>query len=79
MALNRIQNRISELRKIDALKQGLVEMMDFNADKIAESIMNGDDQIDVTNLRSWCGLEGWEINFDQVINLMKSSCGSSGA
>ena len=29
LALNRIQNRISELRKIDALKQGLVEMVDL--------------------------------------------------
>lgn len=73
LALNRIQNRLSELRKIDALKQGLTEMVDFDGAKIAESIMQGEQLIREPNLRSWCGLDGWEINFDKVIDLMKSS------
>jgi len=76
-ALNRIQNRISELRKIDALKLGLTEMFDFDPEEIAAEIMGSRSQIEETNLRSWSGIEGWDINFECVLQVMRASCEST--
>lgn len=71
--MTRIQNRISEIRKLNALKQGLADMIDFDSATIAESIMDGSQAITEVNLRSWCGLEGWEIDFEAVVNFIKAS------
>jgi len=73
-ALCKVQSRFAELRQIEVLKHGLHQMVDFQSEALIQLIKSADDKsaIEVVDLRSWAGFEGWDIDFEVLIKVIQS-------
>lgn len=70
-AIRCIQKRMAELRKVEAIKVGLADMIDFDARQISDSIAGQDHEINVMNLQYWFGFQGFGIDFGKVIQFIQ--------